>query len=247
MDLPVTTFEFPLSLEIIATIAWATSGAIVARTRRFDFMGVLFIAVIASTGGGLLRDGIFLNRTPVMVTTPFYLIIPLVCAVVITLFGSLFDDLAWWPLVVNSIDALGTPAFSILGFQLSIMAGIPLVGAVFVGLINGTSGGVLRDLLVGDIPQLFRPGQLFGLIVIATVVLYAGLLATGLVSSDVAAWITIIVATVARLLVIRFNWQTRPASDFRLDEVLRQAPDISRWPKWAQGRRPSPPDSDPPA
>ncbi len=130
----VTAFEFPLVLDIIATIAWATSGAIVARARGFDYMGVIIIAVVSATGGGLLRDGLFLNRTPVMVTTPMYLAVPVICAVVITLFGSLWEHLPWWPLIVNSIDAVGTPAFGLLGFQLSIIAGIPFLGAVFIGL-----------------------------------------------------------------------------------------------------------------
>jgi uncharacterized membrane protein YeiH len=244
MNLDVTTFVFPVVLDIIATIAWATSGAIVARARRFDIMGVLFIAVIASTGGGLIRDGLFLNRTPVMVTTPYYLAVAVICAFVVTLFGSQLERIEVWPLIVNSIDALGTPAFAILGFQLSIIAGMPFLGALFVGLLNGTSGGILRDVLVGDTPQLFRPGQLFGLIVIGSMVLYAGLLTTGRLSSDVAAWLAIGAAMVGRLLVIRFNWQTRPASDFRVDEVIKQVPDLSRWPQWARNSRKPPRDSD---
>lgn len=236
MEPELTALVFPRSLEIVATIAWATSGAIVARQRGFDVMGVLFIAVIASSGGGLIRDGVFLNRTPVMVTDTIYLIIPFACAAVVTVFGSLLEKIEWWPLVVNAIDALGTPAFTILGFQLSILAGVPLVGAIFIGLINGTAGGILRDVLVGDVPQLFRPGQMFGLIVIATTLLYAILLSVPSISSDAAAWITIIAATVARLLVIRFNWRTRPVTDFEADVLLRRAEDLSRWPRWVQQR-----------
>ncbi|MEZ4517976.1 MAG: TRIC cation channel family protein [Chloroflexota bacterium] len=81
---------------------------------------------------------------------------------IIVLFGSLWEDLTWWPLLVSAIDAFGQPAFALLGFQLSILAGIPFLGALFVGLLNGISGGILRDVLVGDVPQFFRPGQLSG-------------------------------------------------------------------------------------
>jgi uncharacterized membrane protein YeiH len=250
VQLSVTAFEFPLVLDLIATIAWATSGAIVARARGFDYMGVIVVAVISATGGGLLRDGLFLNRTPVMVTTVYYVAIPMACAVIITLFGSLWENLPWWPLLVNGIDAIGTPAFGVLGFQLSILAGIPLIGALFIGLINGVSGGILRDLLVGDVPQIFRPGQFSGLIVIASMVLYAVLVGGSVVSSDAAAWIAITVAAVARLLVIRFNWQSRPASDYRVQDLIDYVPDFTKWPQWARGRsqarRPGRQDDGPP-
>ena len=218
--MPVTTFQFPLFLEVFATITWAVSGAIVARARGFDFMGVLVISILASTGGGLRRDGLFLQRTPVMVTTPMYIIIPLGAMIVISLFGGLWEHLTWWDKLVNIIDAFGTPAFALLGFQLSFLAGIPFIGAVFVGLINGISGGVLRDVLVGDVPQIFRPGQLYGIIVITIIVFYWMLINSGLFSSDTAAWIAILVAFTLRLLVIKYKWQTQPVREVRLEQKL---------------------------
>jgi uncharacterized membrane protein YeiH len=218
--MPVTAFQFPLVLEIFATIAWSVSGAIVARARGFDFMGVLIIAIIASTGGGMLRDGLFLQRTPVMVTTPMYIIIPVGAMIVISLFGGVWEHLAWWDKLVNIIDAFGTPAFALLGFQLSVLAGIPIIGAIFIGLLNGISGGVLRDVLVGDVPQIFRPGQLYGIIVLAITVFYWGLLSIGSLNSDTAAWIAILVAFALRLLVIKFKWQTQPVRDVRLERKL---------------------------
>ena len=218
--MPVTTFQFPIILEVFATITWAVSGAIVARARGFDFMGVLVISIVASTGGGLLRDGLFLQRTPVMVTTPMYIIIPFFAMIVISLFGGVWEHLAWWDKLVNIIDAFGTPAFALLGFQLSVLAGIPLIGAVFIGLLNGISGGVLRDVLVGDVPQIFRPGQLYGIIVIAITFFYWLLLRIGNLNSDLAAWIAILVAFTLRLLVIKFKWQTQPVREVRLERKL---------------------------
>jgi uncharacterized membrane protein YeiH len=218
----ITEFQFPLILEIFATITWAVSGAIVARARGFDFMGVLIISIVASTGGGMLRDGLFLQRTPVMITTPMYIIIPVGAMVVISLFGGVWEHLPWWDKLVNVIDAFGTPAFALLGFQLSLLAGIPFVGAVFIGLLNGVSGGVLRDILVGTVPQIFRPGQLYGVIVISITFLYAGLLSMGIMNSDAAAWIAILVAFTLRLLVIKFKWQTQPVREVRMERKLAQ-------------------------
>lgn len=66
----VSEFRFPEILAILAAICWATSGAIVARRRGFDFMGVFVLALVSMTGGGLIRDGIFLQRVPVMLADP---------------------------------------------------------------------------------------------------------------------------------------------------------------------------------
>ena len=222
--MPIEAFQFPLVMEVLATIAWAGSGAIVARARGFDFMGVFVIAVIASTGGGMLRDGIFLQRTPVMLTTPLYLIIAFLAMVVISLFGGMWERLAWWDKLVNIIDAFGTPAFTLLGFQLSLLAGIPFAGALFVGLVNGVAGGILRDVLVGDVPQLFRPGQFNGTIAIIATLLYYVLLMRVNISSDAAAWTALVFAAALRLLFIKRNWQSQPVSDWRMDLTLARLP-----------------------
>lgn len=227
--MPIEAFQFPLALEVMAAIAWATSGAIVARARGFDFMGVFIISTVSCAGGGLLRDGVFLQRTPVLVTNPLYLAVPFGAMIIISLFGGLWQRLVWLDKLVNLIDAVGTPAYALLGFQLALLSGIPFIGALLVGLLNGVAGGVLRDVLVGDVPQLFRPGQLFGSIALASTLLYFGLLAYGRVSSNAAAWIAIFIAAVLRWIVIRFNWQTRPVSQWELEEDLMDLPrQISR-------------------
>jgi len=222
--MPIEEFQFPLTIEVIAIIAWAVSGAIVARAREFDFMGVFIISIVASAGGGLLRDGLFLQRTPVLVTNPLYLIIPFGVMIVISLFGDLWERLDWWDKLVNIIDAFGTPAFALLGFQLALLSGIPFIGSLFIGLLNGVAGGIMRDVLVGDVPQLFRPGQLFGTIAIASTLLYFGLLVYGRVDSDTAAWIAIIVAVILRWLVIRFKWQTQAVNEWHLERGLARLP-----------------------
>ena len=220
----IEEFQFPIAMEVAAVIAWAASGAIVARARGFDFMGVFIISIVASAGGGMLRDGIFLQRTPVLVTNPLYLGIPFGAMIIISLFGGLWERLPWWDKLVNIIDAFGTPAFALLGFQLALLHGIPFVGALFIGLLNGVAGGIIRDVLVGDVPQFFRPGQLFGSIAIGITFLYFGLLVYGRMNSDAAAWIAIFVAVILRWLVIRFKWQTQPVNQWHLDRSLARLP-----------------------
>jgi hypothetical protein len=66
-------FQVPILFDYVATFTWAVSGAIVAIRRRFDIVGVFVVALLAAIGGGLLRDAVFLNRTPVFLVNPAYL------------------------------------------------------------------------------------------------------------------------------------------------------------------------------
>jgi uncharacterized membrane protein YeiH len=223
--LEITTYQFPYFLEVLATIAWATSGALVARAAGFDFMGVFIIAVVSTTAGGLIRDGVFLQRIPVMLTNPIYIVLAFLASILVSLFGRYWEKIRRGDVVISLIDALGTPAFALIGFQLSYLAGIPVIGSLFVGLVNGVAGGVARDLFVGNVPSFFRPGQYFSPILVASLLLYVFLLANGHVSGDAAAWVAIILATIARALVIRFNWQSHPVNEWNIDQKLRGLPD----------------------
>ncbi|MCB9160781.1 MAG: TRIC cation channel family protein [Caldilineaceae bacterium] len=83
--------------------------------------------------------------------------------------------------------------------------------------MNGVAGGVIRDVLVGDVPQFFRPGQLYGSIVLVALLLYWVLLRSNDVSSNTAAWVAISLAASVRWLVIRYNWQAFAVNELQVD------------------------------
>jgi uncharacterized membrane protein YeiH len=205
-------FQVPIAFDYVATFTWGVSGAIVAIRRRFDIVGVFVVALLSAIGGGLLRDAVFLNRPPAFLIDSAYLSL-VTAATVITAFFSRFLKNLIGPetirKVVDVIDALGTPAFAVYGMQLAEGAGIPLVGIVFVGVANGVAGGMLRDVVVRDVPTLMRPGQFVTLTLLAACGLYLLLTLQQHVPVMQAAWITVGAFFVIRLLTIRFNWQTR--------------------------------------
>ncbi len=223
-QLKITVHQVPFVLDLIAAVAWAVSGSLVARSKGFDFAGVFSIALLATCGGGLIRDGIFLQRIPAMVTSPLYLAVALPAALLISMFGGWWERFRWGEVTVNVIDAIGTPTFALIGFQLAYLAGITFWGALLIGLINGVAGGMLRDVLVGDDVRFLRPGQHLSGILLGALVLYVALLATQRVNSEVAAWVAILVATLARVLVIRYNWRTQPVSQWAVDQKLADLP-----------------------
>jgi uncharacterized membrane protein YeiH len=205
-------FQVPVAFDYVATFTWAVSGAIVAIRRRFDIVGVFIVALLSAIGGGLLRDAVFLNRPPAFLVNPAYLSL-VAGATALTAFFSRFLKNLIGPetvrKIVDVIDALGTPAFAVYGMQLAEQAGIPLVGVVFVGVANGVAGGMLRDVVVREVPTIMRPGQFVSLTLFAACGLYLLLVLQQDVAVMYAAWITVATYFVIRILTIRFNWQTK--------------------------------------
>jgi uncharacterized membrane protein YeiH len=210
--MPRSQFEVPFLLDFVALFLWAVSGAIIGMHKRYDFTGVLVIALLSSTGGSLLRDGFFLHQTPPVASNPWY--IPLIIAA--TALASLFRrrithmQLKLVNRSINLIDGVGVPAFAVVGMQLSLQAGIPMPGVVLIGVINGMGGGLLRDLMVGDTPAALKPGQFFVSAIIFICIFFL-VLTYGLgVNKELAAWGIIVLFFTIRMLTMRYNWQTKP-------------------------------------
>lgn len=201
-------FRVPTLFDYVATFAWAWSGALVGIHKRFDIVGVFVIAMLSSTGGGLIRDGFLLHRTPSLLTDHAYLPLILTATILMSLFARGLSHLPGadsWKKLVDLIDAIGTPAFALIGMQLAQDQGIPVPGVLLVGIINGTGGGLLRDVVVGDVPALLRPGQFSSLSLLAVCVLFQVLTREFRVFATQAALITVAAYFVIRVLTVRFN------------------------------------------
>ena len=203
-------FEVPFLLDYVAVFLWAVSGAIVGMHKRYDFAGVVVVALLASTGGSLIRDGLFLQQTPPVLSNPWYIPVILGATAIVGLFRRRITEMVLVDRVIDVIDGIGVPAFAVVGMQLSLQKGIPLPGVVLVGVANGVGGGILRDLLVGDTPSALKPGTIFvsGVVLICVIFL---LLTYGFgVSKELAAWGVIALFFALRMLSIRYGWRTRP-------------------------------------
>ncbi|MCW5879949.1 MAG: TRIC cation channel family protein [Anaerolineae bacterium] len=209
----ITPFSVPIFLDVIAVLLWALSGAIVATRRGFDLVGVFAIAVVASTGGSIIRDGLFLQRTPPVVTNPAYLPAILIVSLGVIPFSHLIHRWRFLDQGVGIIDAIGTPAFTVLGTGLALAAGTTVPGAMLIGALNGIGGGILRDMLVGDTPEVFRPGQFNALVAVLASGLYILLLQVLGASDALAAWLTVGAYFLTRVLTIRYNWHTVAMQD----------------------------------
>ena len=149
-------------LEVIGVIAFGICGAMAAMERGADLFGVLFLAVITALGGGVIRDVLLGWFPPRMFTSYAYVAIAVASALLVFLDACIRreryrqnrDKL---DSVVNVFDALGLGVFTVVGVQCAYRQAehYTLFLTVFVGLITGVGGGVLRDVFSGERPYIF--------------------------------------------------------------------------------------------
>lgn len=194
-----------LVLEYIGTAAYAVSGATIAARAGMDWLGAAVLAVVASVGGGTLRD-LLLGRLPVgWIQDPWQVWVALGTAAVI------IADAYWHPRrtpdsfrVVLIADAAGLAAFTVTGTLLALAAGVSGPVAVMLGVVSGTGGGVARDVLARQRP-LILVGQIYALSAAAGATVLV-VLTDARAPVAAARWIAIAVALALRLLAIRYSW-----------------------------------------
>lgn len=145
-------FNFVELIEIFGTATFAVSGASSAIQKRLDIFGVLVIAFATSIGGGTLRD-ILIGATPVAWlkddTTVAVIFIGAVC----TLF---IDSSKKIPKTLFLFDTLGLGLFTIVGIEKALAVGLSPVICVAIGTIAACFGGVIRDVLLNNVPVIFH-------------------------------------------------------------------------------------------
>lgn len=210
-------FELPIYFDLGATFLFALTGALAGVKRGYDIVGVLALALVTGLGGGLIRDGLFLQTelTPLL-TNPAYIYALIAAVVVGALFGSRVQQ---FRRVIAVIDALGLGAYAAFGVQKSLLFGLPVPAAIFIGVVNAVGGGILRDLLTNEEPQVFKPGQFYLLTAFAGAVTFVTCVVTLGMSANTAAISAVALTFVFRVLTIAFNWRTAPMSSGRVFEA----------------------------
>lgn len=211
-------FHLPVWFDLGATFAFALTGALAAIRRGYDIVGVFFLALASGIGGGLIRDGVFIpGGTPTpLLTDPRY--IELIAGA--TVAGALFGDrVKRFHRLIAVVDALGLGAYAAFGTEKALTTGLAVPAAVLVGVINAAGGGLLRDLLTGEAPLVFRPGQFYVLTALAGAVTFVFVSITLGRTGTAAAIAAIAVTFVFRSLTIAFNWRTTPVGAPAEDDV----------------------------
>jgi len=211
--MPPDQFHIPIQIDLAATFLFGLTGALAALKRGYDVIGLFVLAFVTAVGGGLIRDGIFIQQGPPAVATDsLYILIVAasgVVAVIVRDYVGRFNKVIAW------LDALGLGAYAVVGVQKSLLAGLSLAAAVLVGVINASGGGLLRDVLVRDEPLIFKPGQYYTLAAFSGCLLFVFLHQKIEMPATDAAYLTIGTTFLFRVLTIQFNWTSRPVVPVR--------------------------------
>ncbi|MCO4291813.1 trimeric intracellular cation channel family protein [Solitalea sp. MAHUQ-68] len=139
--------------DILGTIAFATSGALSAMNKRLDIFGVLILAFVTAVGGGTLRD-VMIGYTPVAWMRNFTTISIILVTYIVTLFAN--AHIHHLKKLLFYFDSFGLGAFTITGIAQGLAFGLHPVLCIALGTMTGAFGGVIRDIMVNEIPVVFR-------------------------------------------------------------------------------------------
>lgn len=133
-------------------MAFAISGTRLAAAKRFDWFGAYVVGLTTAIGGGTLRD-VLLDITPFWMTNPIYLIFSAIALGWVVIFRrQLVRQNNTWFL----FDAIGLALFTVTGIEKTIGLHFPYWVAIIMGTMTGAAGGVLRDVLINEVPLIFR-------------------------------------------------------------------------------------------
>jgi len=203
------TFALPIWWDLAATFLYALVGARFAIMRGYDVVGVLMISLIVSVGGGLLRDILLQSGPPVALREPLYVGMAWSAAIVGLV---LYKKVPRLQRMIDVVDALSIGLYGVFGAQKSLMFGLGLLGAIFVGVLNAVGGGILRDVIVRNEPEIFRPGTFYAVAAIAGVACFVVLARILRIDTDLAAVISIALTVVVRMLALKYGWKTKRLS-----------------------------------
>lgn len=199
-------------LDYLGVALFAATGALSASRKQLDLMGFLFLAAVTGTGGGTARD-LILGVEVFWVAAPVYILVCAATAVAIYFTAHLLESRHRWLLW---LDAAGLAAYGVFGaYKGLLVTGSPVV-AVVMGMLTGTLGGILRDVLANE-PSVLLRREIYVTAALAGALAFVAADAAGLAAS-VAAGIGFAVAVTIRGSALAFGWtlptyRSRPGRD----------------------------------
>ncbi|WP_225991525.1 trimeric intracellular cation channel family protein [Actinomadura montaniterrae] len=196
--------DIPQILDLAGIFVFAVSGALAAVRKRLDVVGMVVLAEITALGGGILRDLIIGAVPPAAFTSLGYVLVPLAASALVFF---------WHPQVARLLpavllfDAAGLGLFCATGTVKALDHGLSPLHSVLLGVVTAVGGGVLRDMLSGQIPAVLYDRQLYALPAMLGAAVTAGASSAGLHGGAVTAGAAVL-AFGLRVLAMRHGWRT---------------------------------------
>ena len=186
-------------IEFLGTFAFAISGIRHAAAKHFDWLGGFVCGIAVAIGGGTIRD-VMLGVTPFWMTSSIYIICTVMAQVFVIVFAKSLRrlDNTWF-----LFDTFGLALFTIVGLQKTLDCGYAYWVAIIMGCITGSAGGVIRDVLLNNVPIIFKK-EIYAMASIFGGLVYWVLMKLGL-DMNITVVMTFVVVCVIRLLAVKYH------------------------------------------
>ena len=160
LAVPEVTLQVGLRwLDLLGILAFSLSGALLGVRKRFDLFGVLVLGCVTAVGGGAIRDTLTGQAPPLFLRDETYLWVALLGAVLAFGFG---ERLARFERTLSVFDSVGLALFAASGALGALNIGLGPLGVAFAGALSGVGGGIVRDLIANEVPEvMYRRDQLY--------------------------------------------------------------------------------------
>lgn len=187
-------------IEFVGTFAFALSGIRLASAKRFDVFGAWIVGMATAIGGGTIRD-LMLGLQPFWMTNPIYFVCCGIAVVWVIIFRKylVHQSNAWF-----IFDTIGLALFNVIGIEKTLNMGLPYWMAVTMGSVTGAAGGVIRDVLINEVPLIFRK-EIYAVACVAGGIVYITLIPLGL-SVEMCALLSSVTVIAIRLLAVKYHW-----------------------------------------
>ena len=198
-------------MELIGTAAFSCSGAMLAIRKKLDLLGIIVLGVITAVGGGMLRDVLIGIHPPTLFVKPIYVTVAVISAILMFLamksrrLTRLLLEVEYYDWVMNLLDAIGLGAFTVVGVNTAISTGYEeyLFLTVFLGVITGVGGGLLRDMMACEIPAILKK-HVYACASIAGALCYVIIIAW--IPTDASLIFSAALVILIRLLARHYKW-----------------------------------------
>lgn len=197
--MPLATLT--LVLDLAGVFVFALAGALAGVRKRLDVVGLVVVGMVSAIGGGMVRD-LLLGVAPVALRDWRYLAVPTAAALLAFAFHPRLGRLAGG---IRVADALGLGFFAVSGTGTALAAGIAAPQACLLGVLTGVGGGVIRDVLLREVPLVLSDGQFYAVAALVGAVLVAVTWELGVYGPLAAAGGVVLVVGV-RLGALRLRW-----------------------------------------
>lgn len=187
-------------IEFAGTFAFALSGTRLASAKRFDVFGAWIVGLATAIGGGTIRD-LMLGLQPFWMTNSIYFICCAFAVLWVMIFGKyLIRQKNTWFI----FDTIGLALFNVIGIEKTINMGLPYWMAITMGSVTGAAGGVIRDVLINEVPLIFRK-EIYAVACVAGGIIYTLCHVWGM-TAEISALLSSVVVIATRILAVKYHW-----------------------------------------